>query len=155
MPRRRLSGRQQAPAPRAWEPAQPARSVRGRRRRSKWSGCDESLLASELPREVVFERELDLETVTLESVREVLAPAPLQLAAEHHVRRRRVEEVAERVFSDAESVRSLSVGVVVVLERIADRAGELLVPGLIQEHAVGDDRYRLADNRPERIGVVR
>ena len=58
-----------------------------------------SSLASELVREVVLERELHLEAVALEAVGEVLAAAPLELAADHHVRHRVVEQVAERVVA--------------------------------------------------------
>src|SRR6476619_7798892 len=87
--------------------------------------------ASELPREVVFERELDLEPVALEPIGEVLATAPLQFAAHHHVRGRIIEHVTKRVLADPEGVRRLPIGVVVVLPRIPDRAAELLVPRVI------------------------
>src|SRR5262245_61672859 len=82
----------------------------------------ESSLASEFPREVVFERELQLESVALEAVREVLAPAPLELTAEHHVRRRVMEQVPQHVVAAVERVRRLRVAVVDVLHRITECA---------------------------------
>src|SRR5262245_31197101 len=96
-------------------------------------------LSSKLPREVVFERELDLETVAVEPVREVLAAPPLELAADHRVRHRVVEQVAECILSILEGIRRLRIGVVVVLARVADRAAELLVPRVIDERDNADD----------------
>ena len=57
------------------------------RRRACFDDVDSSL-SSKFPREVVLERELHLDAVALESVREVLAAAPLEFAADHHVRHR-------------------------------------------------------------------
>src|SRR5262252_609362 len=93
----------------------------------------ESSLASELHREVVFERELNLQSVAVKTVRVVLPAAPLELAADHDVGSRVVEDVAERVLPGLERIRRLGVGVVVVLPRIAERAGELVVPLVIDE----------------------
>src|SRR4029079_5704552 len=79
-------------------------------------------LPSQFPREVVFERELQLEAVGVEAIGEVLPAAPLQLDAGHHVRHRRIENVAERVLAVLERVGRLAVAVVVVLPRVADAA---------------------------------
>ena len=56
-----------------------------------------------------------------------------------------VEQVAERVVPGLERVRRLSIGVVVVLPRVADSAAELLAPRVIEERHEADDRDRLAD----------
>src|SRR6185436_1041945 len=96
-------------------------------------------LSSELPREVVLERELHLDPVAVETVGEVLASSPLILPADHHVRYRRVEQITEEVLPGLERVGSLAVSVVDVLARIADRSRETLVPLVIQEEARADD----------------
>src|SRR4051812_41866828 len=75
----------------------------------------EPRLASELGRKVVLERELQLESVGTETVREIRPSSPLQLGADHRIRHRRVEQVAERVLAGLERGGRLSVCVVDVL----------------------------------------
>src|SRR5436189_5696241 len=79
-------------------------------------------LSSELVRAVVLERELHLQPIALEPVREVLAAAPLEFAAHHHVLGRVIQKVSECVMAHPEGVRRLAVGIVVVLHRVADGA---------------------------------
>ena len=110
-------------------------------------------LASKLVREVVLERELQLEPVGAESVREVGPASPLQLNAGHRIRHRRVEQVAEKVLAGLECVGRLSVAVVDVLAGIADRRGELRIPRVVHEEAQGRHRQGLADDRSD--GVLR
>src|SRR5204863_2098607 len=87
--------------------------------------------SSQLVREVVFERELHAEVVRTEPVAEVFALAPLQLAADHDVLHRRIQEVEDRVLTVLERVRRLPVAVVDVDARVTDRAGEHLIPGVV------------------------
>src|SRR5580765_3306556 len=68
-------------------------------------------LTADLLGEVVLERELQFEPITLIRVLEHLAAAPLQLAAHQHSRNRRVQQVAERVLACPERRGRLSVGV--------------------------------------------
>src|SRR6186997_2615573 len=132
-----------AVAPTTWRwPASRRRRRSGRRRACV---CFEpAWLSSELLREVVFERELHLETVAVEAVREVLAPPPLQLAAEHDVRRRIVQEVADKVVPTPVSIRRLRIAVVDVGHRVAERAAVLSRPAVIDERDDADERQRLA-----------
>src|SRR4029078_4377881 len=101
------------------------------------------ILASKFPREVVFERELQFEPVAVEPIREVLSAAPLQLAPDQDVGRGIVEDVAERVVPAPEGIRGLTVGVIVVLERVADRGAVAVVPFVVDERNDADDGDRL------------
>src|SRR5262245_40178389 len=83
-----------------------------------------SSLTSELGREVVLERELQLDAVAMEAVGEVFAAAPLELAAEHHVGHRGIKKITQRVLAGLERVRRLRVSVVDILAGIADGTAE-------------------------------
>ena len=114
----------------------------------------ESSLPSELGREVVLERELDLEAVALEAVGEILVDGPT--GAPHPSSR---SGPGCRAGCPARTGRhgmrrGLCLAVVVVLARVADRAGELLAPGVIEKQHEAGDGDRLAENRPDRITEV-
>src|SRR5688572_28926516 len=102
-------------------------------------------LPSELVREVVFERELQLQPVAVEVVQEVLASSPLELRANHDVRDRVVEQVAEHVLARLERVWRLTIRVVDIHPRVTERAAELLAPRVIEEDHAARDGQRLAD----------
>src|SRR3954466_9155620 len=102
-------------------------------RRARNVVCMDSWLSSDLVREVVLERKLHLRAVALEAVGEVLATAPLKLAAEHHVWYRSAEQVAEKIVAAPVCVGRRVIGVVDVGHRVTECAGELRVPGVIDK----------------------
>src|SRR5256885_17096754 len=92
----------------------------------------ESLLTSYRHSETDLERELQPEVTDREAVGEVLTVGPLELAAHQHVLRRRAQQVAGQVLAALVGVRRLPVAVRDVDARVADRAGEPVVPRVIE-----------------------
>src|SRR5262245_39174794 len=82
---------------------------------------------------VVLDRELKAHVVGSEAVRVVLAITPLQLATPHQVIDRVIQQVDDCVLSAMERGRRLGGAVVNVDHRVADRAGPLAVPRVIEE----------------------
>src|SRR6267142_4817932 len=86
----------------------------------------------ELLREVVFERELQMKVVRLEAIQEILSFAVDQFAADHDVVDGEKQDVARGIMAAMESVRFLPIRVLDVQDRVSDRAGEALIPGMIE-----------------------
>src|SRR4051812_36413893 len=83
--------------------------------------------------EVVLEAELQLEVIDTETIRVVVAPGPLELAAHEDVLRRCDQQIQIARLSILERVRRLPRAVLDVDAGVADRGGEMLVPRVIQE----------------------
>src|SRR3954469_25699093 len=72
---------------------------------------------------------------------------PLELTAEHHVRHWGPEHVARCVLSALERRRRLQVAVVDIHARVADRAAEVRIPGVIEKGDQAKIVERLAGDR--------
>src|SRR5215471_15280570 len=82
-----------------------------------------SLLPFEFSRVAVLERELKAIVVRPKLGAEVLSALPLELAADHDIRRRCTEQVDAGVLSDSKVLGQLAIAVVDRHARVAERRG--------------------------------